>query len=716
MPARENLIFMPAWTMPVLYLLFAAALAVMTYGLWARVAVYRTARKAVRIVPWRARFRALVRSVLAQEETTRKKFAGPMHAALFYGFLALFVGTVLVGIDYDLLEPFGRRLLSGSFYLVFELVLDLLGLAFVVGLVMAVFRRVVLRPTALVNRRGDAWALALLGVIAVTGFLLEGLRLHLAPVEWARFSPLGATIARTLEAVRMPASQPVRELYVGLWWFHAAASLALIAAIPFTKMIHLLTTTANVMTQTDRVAPGQLSKPFDLRELMARETLEEGAFHLDADRPGDLGWKHLLMADACTNCGRCEEVCPATAAGRPLSPRVLIQDVDHAAFFAAVVPPAFGRAASEGPGAAGPEAWARYAPNGPMLGAVIREETLWACVTCRACEEACPVAIEHVGLIVDMRRDLVMNGRIDPHQQQMLSNTERKRNPWGDVDRMAWTALAEGVRIRQLSELSAAELDALDLVYWVGCASASDPRAQRIAAALARILDAAHLSWAILGREELCTGDPARRLGDEARFQELALENVERLGRYPICRVVATCPHCFNTLKNEYRDFGFADAEVLHHTELIEELIATGRIELERGVLDRVAYHDACYLGRHNGVYEAPRRVLGAVPGLEILEVEGGCREHGRCCGAGGANMFFEVEERTRMNHLRLDELLSTGARSVASNCPFCTIMFEDAKLQLAPDTETYDVAEIVAASLAPAGSQSAHHQPRSDG
>lgn len=712
MPARENLILMPSWTIWALYALTVVAFGIMAWGLWHRVRVYRMGRRAGRTAHWTVGLRRFAAQVLGQRRTARKRVAGPMHLMLFYGFVALLIGTSLVALDYDVFEPLGAKLLQGDFYLAFEVVLDLFGVALIVGVMVAAWRRTFVRPRALKTRPTDRTALWMLGVLGITGFLLEGLRLHLRPVPWGEWSVVGHGLAGLYDAVGVPRSEGSRGAYVALWWFHSLLTLGLIAMVPFTKMVHLFTTSANIALPEVARAPGHLAMPFDLRELMARDDIDEEALIIGADAPAKLTWRQLLMADACTNCGRCEEACPATDAGRPLSPRVLIQDVNHAAFAAARVPPAFGWQASAGPGAMGPDAWAAYedaaeaAPaNAPTLGTVIDEATLWSCVTCRNCEEACPVFIEHVGIIMDMRRHLTTEGRVSGHQRNLLKSVERHENPWGRTDRLAWTEglAAQGVKVHEVSELGDAK--SLDVVYWVGCAAASDPRNQQIARSLARILDAAGLRWAILGREEACTGDPARRLGEEGRFQELALQNIETFDRYAIKRVVASCPHCFNTLKNEYPDLGWAHAEVLHHTELIDRLVAEGRLRLEATPEVRsVAYHDSCYLGRHNRVFDAPRRVLQAIPGLEVREVEGRCRENGRCCGAGGANLWYEVEETRRINHQRLEELVGTGAAGVASNCPFCLIMFEDARLALAPETPTLDVAELVAASLPAAG------------
>lgn len=722
-PARENLIFLPEWTMIPLYALFAVAMGILIWGFWQRIQVYRSGRKAGNLPNWKTGLKDVLSLVLGQSKTRRKPFAGPMHSAIFYGFIALLIGTILVGIDQDIAEPLGYKLLTGSFYLWYEVTLDVFGAFFIIGLLFAAYRRTFIKPKSLQTRRTDTIALWLFGLIGITGYLIESLRLYLKPVEWGQWSVVGWNMRPMYGAfdVSREAFGSGEHLYIGIWWVHALLVFAFIAMIPFTKMVHILTATANAATRTQKTAPGQLSKPFDLMELVEKGEFE---FEMGANKPVEFTWKQLMMVDSCTNCGRCEDVCPATAAGRPLSPRVLIQDINHAAFGGASVPPAFGRAASTGPGAMGEEAWLEYETacrkdrgdgkpigHAPIMDNVVQAETLWSCTTCRACEEACPVVIEHVGLIVDMRRQLMMEGKAKKHQRETIEKMATTKNPWGlpPSDRMDWTKdLAKvGIRVHELSEKGTA--DGLDVVFWVGCSGASDPRNQRIAQAMARILDHAELEWAVLGREETCTGDPARRMGEEGRFQELAFENIAKFDAYNIKSVVTTCPHCFNTLKNEYPDFGWKDAKVEHHTEFIDRLMKEGKIRPESDVgLDTIAYHDSCYIGRHNGIYDQPRDVLNRLPGLKVVEAEGACKEKGRCCGAGGANMFYEVEEQQRMSNIRLSELTETKADAVASNCPFCMTMFEDAKNNVAPDTGIHDIAELVALSLPAAKGASA--------
>jgi Fe-S oxidoreductase len=377
----------------------------------------------------------------------------------------------------------------------------------------------------------------------------------------------------------------------------------------------------------------------------------------------DFTWKDRLSFDACTNCGRCEAQCPAWAAGRPLSPRKLIQDLKA-------------------------EMWRDYREGGdakPLarngdVGSALSETTLWSCTTCRACVTACPVDIEHVDHIVQMRRSLVMESRLDEHQQRLLVNLTNAGNPYGfpASDRPNWTAkLPPGVAVPTMAERQASGKPP-EWLWWVGCSGSYDPRNQDVTRAVATLLNAAGVDFAILGAEERCNGDPARRMGEEGRFQQSVMENMTTFQQYGVTKFIAQCPHCFSTLQNEYKEFG-ATLEVVHHTQLLERLIADGKLPLKEAAELKITYHDSCYLMRHNGVADAPRNVLRkANNGLPVLEMVQS-RETGLCCGAGGANMWYEVkDEKERINVIRAKQAADTGADTVATACPFCLTMMTD--------------------------------------
>jgi nitrate reductase gamma subunit len=341
-PERENLIFMHDGAMVGLYILFAISLIIMAWGFWQRVRIYRTGRAAKNLPNVGRGFKDLMVLALAQSKTRAKPFAGPMHSLIFYGFLVLFIGTLLVAIDMDIAKPLGFKFLQGWFYLYFELFLDVFGVAFILGILVAAYRRTFIRPNALKTRLTDKYALWIFGIIGITGYMLTALRIHIQPNEWVRWNIVSYNISPFYGLLNVPtgAENAGVHLYWGIWWFHALLVFLFIALIPFTKLVHIFTSSANVATQTQRPARGRLSKPFDLMELVEKGEFE---FEMGIAKPADMSWKQILMSDACTNCGRCEENCPATAAGRPLSPRVLMQDLNHAAFSGAPVPPAFGR-------------------------------------------------------------------------------------------------------------------------------------------------------------------------------------------------------------------------------------------------------------------------------------------------------------------------------------------------------------------------------------
>jgi Fe-S oxidoreductase/nitrate reductase gamma subunit len=621
-------------------------------------------------------------------------YAGLMHLFIFWGFVFLFIGTLIVLLEADIVRPyFGLTFFNGPFYVVYKLVINFFGLLFIIGLLMAAYRRYGQKlPKFRRNLSDDAIVLGILLFLGVTGFLLEALRLSAtrdpaAPIHWVAY-PLTLLLNGVDPAV-------LGGAHALTWWSHMLANTALLVYIPVSKLAHIFTGPANVFF---RATDARAALP-----LIANIEEQE---HFGVAKLDDFSWKQLLNFDACMRCGRCLDFCPTFNTGKPLKPRQLI--VEIGAYMnrqAGILAGPAGPRIDEG-GIRGNDLVGGNEPNlaqvpvmADLIGDIVSEDELWDCTTCRACMEQCPVSIEHVPLIVEMRRNLVLEqSRFPQELVTLFNNLERNSNPYSfpASTRADWAA---AVGVQELAQVE--DLSSLEIVYWVGCMSSFDARNQRVATALARIFAAANVKFAILGKEEGCSGDPARRAGNEYLYQILAQTNIDRLSQYQPKRVVASCPHCFNTLKNEYPQLG-GNFDVVHHSQFIQELIDAGRLQVPPGTLDKpgMAYHDPCYLGRYNEVYDEPRDVLNKVSGgfVELPR----CRDRGFCCGAGGARAFMEEKRGTRISHNRLNEAIGTDASGVAVACPFCVTMFEDGvrALNVEERFAVQDIAEIVANAL----------------
>lgn len=663
------------WNLPhlaavIMYSLFGAVLIILAWGLFERVVAYRRGRpeRENRLDDVWGRTLDVLRIGLGQQKVLERRIGGLMHLAVYSAFIVLFVATCLVAVEYDL----GIRILDGNFYIVFKLFANTFGLLLLAGILVALLRRYAFRPKGLTTDGDDLLQLLLIGAIGLTGFLVEGVRIAATRPAAASASWVSNAIVPFFQGVPLP---DLLSLHQGLWWTHLLLAFAFLAAIPFSKMLHLGAGLVNIFLRTSR-PKGALQPVPNIEE-------EEKPGVVDVE---DFSWKQLLSSDACTKCGRCQDECPAFAAEMPLSPRDVIlktrEQMGRDLTFRLV-----------------PSSATLEKKTGkPVVPAfnydVLFPDEIWACTTCRACMQACPVLIEHIDMIVDVRRGYVAGAKIPDTARTALRKMGDTGNPWGlpQDDRMRW---ADGLAVPL-----AAEKKEFEYLYWVGCAGAYDPRNQKVTRQVLSLLSRAGVDFAVLGLEEMCCGESARRLGEEGLFQLGMVEMVREVFRtYNVRKVITQCPHCFNTFRNEYPQFG-VEVETIHHSVLLRDLIDRGKIVPVKSINRLVAFHDSCYLGRHNDLYDAPREALQAVPGITVNEPEKS-RERGFCCGAGGGGMWLEVPGK-RINHIRFDQLMKTGANATGSACPYCLTMFDDAIKfhDLEDSVQAKDIAEIIAESL----------------
>ena len=665
----------PGWLQVAVYLAGAVAIFFFLYGMWLHIRHWRKGKGKAEIGPLSTRLKMwFVNGVATRKVILDKPGAGLMHASLMWGMIILFMGTVLATIDWDItreiINPNQWRLLENGFYFFYKTVLDIFGALTFLGLAIAFFIRYGQKPERLDGRSGrrffrqDLWIIGSLAIVVLTGFMIETLRLAAQPPETAQLgervmycttcSVVGWPLSRLLVSFNLGV---LESLHRSIWVFHAAMAMLFIGSVSFTKMGHFAISSANTFFKK-LGPPGAISKIENLEEQES----------FGASKVEDFTWKQLLDFDACTRCGRCQEVCPASITGKELSPKNIIVKLFEVAHSKAAT---------------------------PIHGEVIHAQELWDCTTCMACVNACPVAIDQLATIVDLRRFLTLSeGEVQPSGASAMNSMERQGNPYGlpKADRLEW---AEGLNVPR-----AEAGQEYEVLYWVGCAGSYDQRAQKITRAFVKIMQAANVKFAVM-EEERCNCESARRLGNEYLYQMATMENIENLSQFKFKRIVTTCPHCFNTIKNEYPQFD-GHYDVVHHSQFISELIKNGRIRVSQTLHKTTTYHDSCYLGRYNGIYEPQREVLKSLSTEGNLAEMPRSRSNGLCCGGGGGRMWLEEKTGTRINNRRVQDVLEVNAQAVASACPFCMTMLDDGAKALEVDDklERKDIAELVADSL----------------
>jgi len=637
-----------------MYLLVILAIGSIVYNFIKRLDVYKQGRPLDRYSNWPERLNIFLKNVLGQIKVLNSP-AGIFHAFFFWGFIVLVIGTTLVFIQADFLHPlFGIIFLKGTFYKIFSLALDIAGLVAIVMLLGFFIRRFIIKPKGLETTKDDYIMHGLLFAILITGFVIEGFRMAATELnqnpELAMWSPVGLLFAKAY--ANMPEST-LLVMHKSFWWIHFFLVIGFFVSIPYIKFRHIITTSANYFF-TDLRKKGSI----DTIDMENEESESFGVSKIE-----ELTWKDIFDSDACTKCKRCQDRCPAYNTDKPLSPMKLIADIGEVAL---------------------------NSPDSNLI-EKITKDVLWSCTTCRACQEICPANIEHVNKIIDMRRNLVLMEGEFPGEEVMLAmdNMEVNGNPMG----MGFASrgdFAKDLNVKLLSEDSD-----VDIMYFVGCYASFDKRNQKIAKNFIELCNLAGVKVGILGKEEKCCGEPARKLGNEYLYQTLATENIEKIKKYNVKKIVTTCPHCFNTLGRDYKDLGF-EIEVEHYVTYLYKLLNTGKLKIANKEAIKCTYHDSCYIGRYMDIYDEPREILSSL-GADIKEMKKN-RAESFCCGAGGGRIIAEEKIGEKISVKRVKMAEETGVETLISNCPFCMTMFEDGlkMAELDDKMKVRDLSEIL--------------------
>ncbi|MCO5142734.1 MAG: heterodisulfide reductase-related iron-sulfur binding cluster [Oligoflexia bacterium] len=625
----------------------------------------KTGPKIETLVP---RLIAVFKDVLMQSRVRRKRVPGTAHAMIFWGFIVITVGTVEMMVE-GVFHEINLAFISPTLNHWYQWFADIMLLAVLLGVFYGFFRRLILKPKYLVTGADALMILAITAGLMLSLFAMNTFKIATDPISLFGVYPLSSKLYSLFGFYDLS----TENAFIGteiFYWVHLLMVLGFLMYIPHSKHLHILAAGPNIFFK-------HLGTP---KALEKTNLEDENATSFGLGKISDISWKTSLDLYACTECGRCQEVCPADLTGKPLSPSRLIHDFKEELFLQKDL-----------------LLQKKYddIPSVIREGSAVTEDVIWSCTSCRACEEVCPVNIEQTNLIFESRKNLVlMESKFPAELQTVFRNMENNFTPWafGSDTRADW---CKGLGVKEMADHPKAEV-----LYYVGCAGSFDDRAKKVATAIVKLLQKANVDFAILGKEEKCNGDPARRAGNEYLAQMLIQENVAILNKYKPRKILTGCPHCFNTLKNEYPQFG-AQYEVVHHTTFLADLLREGKLKPHKNFQQEVTFHDSCYLGRWNDIYSDPRAVLEAIPELKVTEMPRN-KNKGLCCGAGGARMFMEETIGKRINIERTEEAIGTNAKVIASGCPFCSTMLTDGvKAKEKQDTVTVkDIAEILEESL----------------
>ena len=603
------------------------------------------------------RFKTFISAIIKHDQGVfRGTFRRFMHLGVFYGFVILTIGTLVIAIQ----DHFGIPLFYGKKYLILSLLMDLFGLMAMIGIGMAAYKRYIDKPDHEDYTFDDAFLLMLVFLILFTGFVLEGLRAYTTYDPWTWWSPVGLLFSGVIQITGL-SMQLALTGHTFLWYLHMILAFGFIAYIPYSKLFHMFASSLNIFLKS--------SSP--IGALVPVDSPSTNIMNLGVARLEEFSQKQLLELDACISCGRCQKGCPAYSSGAPLSPRVVLHSLKkHSSEKNSMLQRI------------------KKTNTDLILDKVITKETLMACTTCGLCEDKCPISIEHIQRIVDMRRSL---GYVDegypPEIQTVFKNIAEEGNPWG-------LSLGGKDLTKELQAPLLSEKKQTDMLYWVGCYGTYESRNMKVSKVMFALLEKAGVDYAILGSEEQCCGNSVRRLGNESLFQQLALENIKNLNRYDFKTIVTPCPHCYHTLKNEYPQLG-GHYQVMHHSEYILELIKARKID-PKGVSQlKVTYHDPCYLGRYNSIYDAPRDVLTSIPGLELVEMKNN-RSKAFCCGAGGGRIWLDDIKVHTINRLLIKKALRTEPDILVTACSLCLTTLTEGISSMDSDLKNQDIAEIV--------------------